>query len=90
MVPRLVEASLARLITESAMQPLHVEAVKCAVRAPFGPAEVIADPTMISRGVLVRERASRGRRDFFRNRAHVRFQSGEFMEFAVRAGARST
>jgi len=29
--------------------------VPCAVPAEFGPAEVIADPTMLSRGVIVRE-----------------------------------
>jgi formyl-CoA transferase len=34
---------------------LRAEAVPCAVPASFAPAEVIADPTMLSRGLIVRE-----------------------------------
>jgi hypothetical protein len=30
---------------------LHAEAVPCAVLVPFGLEEVIADPTMLSRGI---------------------------------------
>ena len=37
------------------MRRLRAEAVPCAVPAPFSPAEVIADPTMLSRGVIIRE-----------------------------------
>jgi len=54
-IARSIEASLAKLTIESAMRRLRAEAVPCAVPAPFGPAEVIADPTMLSRGVIVRE-----------------------------------
>jgi len=54
-IARFIEASLAKLTTESAMRRLRAEAVPCAVPAAFAPAEVIADPTMLSRGVIVRE-----------------------------------
>jgi crotonobetainyl-CoA:carnitine CoA-transferase CaiB-like acyl-CoA transferase len=54
-IARLIEASLAKLTTESALRRLRAEAVPCAIPAAFTPAEVIADPTMLSRGVIVRE-----------------------------------
>ena len=37
------------------MRRLRAEAVPCTVPAPFGPAEMIADSTMLSCGVIVRE-----------------------------------
>jgi len=54
-IARSLEASFAKLTTESAMRRLRAEAVPCTIPAPFSPAEVIVDPAMLSRGVIVRE-----------------------------------
>jgi crotonobetainyl-CoA:carnitine CoA-transferase CaiB-like acyl-CoA transferase len=53
---RLIETALAQLNTLSALRRLRAEGVPCATPAPFTAAEVIAEPAMRSRGVIVTER----------------------------------
>jgi crotonobetainyl-CoA:carnitine CoA-transferase CaiB-like acyl-CoA transferase len=52
---QLIEAALLQLSTQSALRRLRAEDVPCTVPAPFGPAEIVSEPTMRSRGVIVRE-----------------------------------
>jgi crotonobetainyl-CoA:carnitine CoA-transferase CaiB-like acyl-CoA transferase len=53
---RLLEASLREITTAAALRRLRAEGAPCAAPAPFQPADAIGDPTMRSRGVIVRER----------------------------------
>ena len=87
-ISRSLEASFVTLTTESAMRRLRAEAVPCAVPAPFGPAEVIADPTMLSRGVIVREEHPEAG-EIFRSRAHAALRQRDFTQSAAGARDRS-
>jgi crotonobetainyl-CoA:carnitine CoA-transferase CaiB-like acyl-CoA transferase len=50
-----VQAALANCSTDTATRRLRAEGVPCTVPVPFGPAEVIVEPTLRSRGVIVAE-----------------------------------
>jgi crotonobetainyl-CoA:carnitine CoA-transferase CaiB-like acyl-CoA transferase len=52
---KLIDAALAPLATASALRRLRAEDVPCAVPAPLTAAEVIAEPTLLSRNVIVAE-----------------------------------
>jgi crotonobetainyl-CoA:carnitine CoA-transferase CaiB-like acyl-CoA transferase len=54
-IARSIEAALAQAPTLSAIRWLRAEAVPCTIPVPFAAAEAITDPTMLSRGVIVRE-----------------------------------
>jgi len=51
----LIEKALGALSTASAMRRLHAENVPCASPAPFGSAEIITEPSLVARGVIVTE-----------------------------------
>jgi len=50
-----IEAALLQLTTPSALRRLRAEDVPCTVPAPFSSAEIVSEPTMRSRGVIVTE-----------------------------------
>jgi len=50
-----IQSALLTCSTVSAIRRLHAEGVPCAVPAPFEPGEVIIEPTMRSRGVMLAE-----------------------------------
>jgi crotonobetainyl-CoA:carnitine CoA-transferase CaiB-like acyl-CoA transferase len=52
---QLVQAALINCSTAAATRRLRAEDVPCMVPAPFAPAEVIVEPTLRSRGVIVAE-----------------------------------
>jgi crotonobetainyl-CoA:carnitine CoA-transferase CaiB-like acyl-CoA transferase len=52
---KLIEAALAPITKVSALRRLRAEDVPCAVPAPLTPAEVIVEPTLRSRSVIVAE-----------------------------------
>jgi len=52
---QLVQAALVNCSTVAAIRRLRAEGVPCTVPAPFEPAEVIVEPTLRSRGVIVAE-----------------------------------
>jgi crotonobetainyl-CoA:carnitine CoA-transferase CaiB-like acyl-CoA transferase len=54
-IARTIETAIAQLNTSSALRRLRAEGVPCTAPAPFTPAEVIAEPAMRSRGVIVTE-----------------------------------
>jgi crotonobetainyl-CoA:carnitine CoA-transferase CaiB-like acyl-CoA transferase len=54
-IARIIEARLANTTTQSALRRFRAEAVPSTVPVTFGPTEAIDDPTMLSRGVIVRE-----------------------------------
>jgi len=54
-IARTIETALAQLNTSSALRRLRAEGVPCTAPAPLIPAEVIAEPAMRSRGVIVTE-----------------------------------
>jgi len=54
-IARTIEEELAKLATAAALRRLRAEAVPCTAPAPFDPAEVIAEPSLRSRGVIVSE-----------------------------------
>jgi crotonobetainyl-CoA:carnitine CoA-transferase CaiB-like acyl-CoA transferase len=54
-VARVIEAALAGLSMAGAIRRLRAEGVPCTVPAPFEPADIINDPTLRSRGVIVVE-----------------------------------
>jgi crotonobetainyl-CoA:carnitine CoA-transferase CaiB-like acyl-CoA transferase len=50
-----IAAALAQLPTPSALRRLRAEDVPCTVPAPFSAAEIVSEPTMRARGVIVTE-----------------------------------
>jgi crotonobetainyl-CoA:carnitine CoA-transferase CaiB-like acyl-CoA transferase len=54
-VARTIDAEIAKINTVSALRRLRAEGVPCAQPASFEPAEVITEPSMRSRGVIVAE-----------------------------------
>ena len=52
---QLVQAALVNCSTVAAIRRLRAEGVPCTIPAPFEPAEVIVEPTLRSRGVIVAE-----------------------------------
>jgi crotonobetainyl-CoA:carnitine CoA-transferase CaiB-like acyl-CoA transferase len=52
---QIVQAALANCSTATAIRRLRAENVPCAVPAPFEPSEVISEPSLRSRGVIVAE-----------------------------------
>jgi crotonobetainyl-CoA:carnitine CoA-transferase CaiB-like acyl-CoA transferase len=54
-IVRVVEAALSSCSTDIDIRRLRAEGVPCTIPAPFGPGEVISEPTLCSRGVIVTE-----------------------------------